>query len=123
LRNGRAIDFLHEYNLFHLFEPDPPCPVKSSGQWEEIMRKTLFGLAILAAAMAMLPTPGQAIEYPWCAQYGGRGGDGGRNCGFTTFQQCMATVSGIGGFCERNLFYQGPARAEVRKHKRNEKSY
>ena len=36
-------------------------------------------------------------------------GDGGRNCGFSTLEQCMATVSGIGGDCERNLFYEGPA--------------
>ncbi len=28
---------------------------------------------------------------------------GGTTCGFTTFQQCMATVSGIGGSC-----YQTP---------------
>ena len=61
-----------------------------------------------------------AIEYPWCAQYGGMG-DGGRNCGFSTLAQCMATVSGIGGVCERNLFYEGPAgrsAAPVRKRKK-----
>ena len=72
------------------------------------MRKTLLALAALAAASAFAPPPAQAVEYPWCAQYGGRGGDGGRNCGFVSFEQCMATVSGIGGFCERNLFYKGP---------------
>jgi hypothetical protein len=35
------------------------------------------------------------------------GGDdeGGRNCGFFTIEQCRATVSGIGGSCEPNLFY------------------
>ena len=42
--------------------------------------------------------------YPWCAVYGGRSG-GASNCGFLTWQQCVATVSGIGGFCERNQFY------------------
>ena len=41
----------------------------------------------------------------WCAQYtGGRGG-GGTNCGFFTWNQCMATVSGVGGFCVPNQFY------------------
>jgi hypothetical protein len=24
------------------------------------------------------------------------------NCGFDTFQQCLATISGAGGICERN---------------------
>jgi hypothetical protein len=69
------------------------------------MTKYLVAAILTAAAFtAFAPaTPAAAAEYPWCAQYGGR--DGGRNCGFTSFQQCMATVSGIGGFCERNQFY------------------
>jgi hypothetical protein len=69
------------------------------------MTKYLVAAILTAAAFtAFAPaTPASAAEYPWCAQYGGR--DGGRNCGFTSFQQCMATVSGIGGFCERNQFY------------------
>jgi len=41
--------------------------------------------------------------YPWCAQYSGDGG--GTNCGFLTIEQCRATVSGIGGFCVPNQFY------------------
>jgi hypothetical protein len=64
--------------------------------------------ALAVAALTALTRPAAAIEYPWCAQYGGMD-DGGRNCGFSTLEQCMATVSGIGGGCERNLFYTGPA--------------
>ena len=76
--------------------------------------------AVAIAAMAAFARPAAAIEYPWCAQYGGRG-DGGRNCGFSTFEQCMVTVSGIGGFCERNSFYTGPAeRPAKRARKRRE---
>jgi hypothetical protein len=30
---------------------------------------------------------------------------GGTNCGFVSYRQCMATVSGIGGFCQRNPFF------------------
>ena len=68
--------------------------------------------AFFVAATLVMPfalaTPARAdIQYPWCAQHSGR--DGGRNCGFSTLEQCRATVSGIGGFCERNLFYTGPA--------------
>ena len=73
------------------------------------MRKQLFAaIALAALAMTASAKPAAAVEYPWCAQYGGID-DGGRNCGFTTYAQCMATVSGIGGGCEHNLFYQGPA--------------
>ncbi|MEI9804119.1 MAG: DUF3551 domain-containing protein [Pseudolabrys sp.] len=65
----------------------------------------IAGLAIATLA-AFAGGSAKAAEYPWCAQYGGRGGGGGRNCGFTSFNQCMATVRGIGGFCVRNQFYQ-----------------
>jgi Protein of unknown function (DUF3551) len=73
---------------------------------------TLFAIVFLAS-LAASGRPAAAIEYPWCAQYGGMG-DGGRNCGFSTLAQCMATVSGIGGVCERNLFYEGPAERPAR---------
>jgi len=71
------------------------------------MPKIIYAAVLLAAAMAA--SPAAATEYPWCAQYGASG-QGGRNCGFSTFRQCLATVSGIGGFCERNQFYQGRGR-------------
>jgi len=48
-----------------------------------------------------------AQNYPWCAQLSVRGG--ARNCGFVTWEQCMATVRGIGGFCEQNFMYRPPA--------------
>jgi hypothetical protein len=74
------------------------------------MSKYLCAALVLALALsATWATPAAAIEYPWCAQYGWSG-QGGRNCGFSTYRQCMATVSGIGGYCERNQFYQGRRR-------------
>ena len=77
------------------------------------MQKFASAFCILSA-IASLPTLSTpvwaAIEYPWCAQYGGGGGDGGgRNCGFVSYEQCMQTSRGMGGFCERNLFYPGSA--------------
>jgi hypothetical protein len=76
---------------------------------QEAFMKYLYAAVLLGFAATALPvTPvAAAIEYPWCAQYGWKGG---RNCGFSTYRQCMATVSGIGGYCERNQFYQGRAR-------------
>ena len=69
-----------------------------------------FFAAVVIAMLAGWPRPAAAaIEYPWCAQYSGDDGGGGRNCGFSTLEQCMETVRGAGGFCERNLFYEGPA--------------
>ena len=71
------------------------------------MTKYLLAAAVAVTFSAIMPAaPASAAEYPWCAQYGGR--SDGRNCGFVNFQQCQATVSGMGGFCERNLFYNPP---------------
>jgi hypothetical protein len=76
--------------------------------------------AILLAAVAALASTdaSSAREYRFCAYYGFMGEDG-TNCGFDTFQQCLATVHGVGGTCRENPFFlfQEP-RAEVRKKRR-----
>jgi hypothetical protein len=62
-------------------------------------------LAAFAMLTAIPPSGAQAETlYPWCAYYTGRGG-GGINCGFVTYDQCKAAVSGVGGWCEANTFY------------------
>jgi hypothetical protein len=77
--------------------------------------------ALTALATLALASPAAAIEYPWCAQYTGEDG-GGRNCGFSTIEQCMDTVRGMGGSCEPNLFYKGPAErpAKPERKRRND---
>lgn len=72
----------------------------------------------IAASVIALPAPAQAaIEYPWCAQYSGDE-NGGRNCGFVSYEQCMETARGAGAFCERNLFYNAPQTKPKPVHKR-----
>jgi hypothetical protein len=72
------------------------------------MRLLLF-LLVICAGIGWTGTHVEAQNYPWCAAYsGGDTGGGGTNCGFTTFQQCLDTVRGIGGFCEQNTQYQPP---------------
>jgi hypothetical protein len=75
-------------------------------------------LAVVGVA-TMLGTPALAQNYPWCAQYSGRALGGSQNCGFVSFAQCMATVSGIGGFCVQNNTYQPP---QPRAHKKKKKA-
>jgi len=48
-------------------------------------------IATLLLAIALLDTSGNESF--------------GANCGFLTIEQCRATVSGIGGFCVPNQFY------------------
>jgi Protein of unknown function (DUF3551) len=75
-------------------------------QRREIAMRMLLFLLALFAVTAAIGTRAQAQNYPWCAQYSGLGGT---NCGFTTFQQCMATLAGMGGFCNANTQYVPPA--------------
>jgi hypothetical protein len=78
----------------------------------------LIGIAAIAS-LAAVATPVRAeIEYPWCAQYGGGEMGGGRNCGFSTLEQCRATTSGIGGSCEPNLFYPPGSASDTSQSKR-----
>jgi hypothetical protein len=67
------------------------------------MRLSLVLIGILLGVTA-LSSGAQAQNYPWCADYGGKMG-GSSNCGFSTFEQCMAALSGNGGFCNRNTQY------------------
>ncbi|MDQ2083704.1 DUF3551 domain-containing protein [Xanthobacteraceae bacterium Astr-EGSB] len=66
-------------------------------------------MRILLAAMTAFILAG-AVEraaaepyYPWCAELRDRTGSS-TNCGFTSYDQCMASVSGVGGFCRENSF-------------------
>lgn len=68
--------------------------------------RLLFVAFAVAVGMTVLADGARAQNYPWCAYYGG--GEWGTNCGFTTYEQCRETVSGIGGSCEPNLQYVPP---------------
>lgn len=92
------------------------------------MTPRLFALGALGAlvVIAANATPAKAQNYPWCAQYGGSFGDT-QNCGFVSYPQCMATLSGMGGFCVPNNTYvpppgPTPRRQEVRKHRNSNSS-
>jgi hypothetical protein len=73
---------------------------------EAIMRLFLFALGAVLATAAT-DTAATAQNYPWCAQYSGDMG-GAMNCGFSTHEQCMLDVSGVGGFCILNNTYVPP---------------
>src|SRR4249919_4351365 len=77
--------------------------------------------ALLVTPVVLTQTPANALPCDntrWCAQYGGMAG-GATNCGFFTIEQCRATVSGIGGFCVPNQFYN-PRRSAKDTRKRQE---
>jgi hypothetical protein len=96
------------------FKPGPHCSLERQ-KFFQPEAKMRFGLVGLVGAVLALTTPAHAQNYPWCAQYSGRALGGATNCGFVSFAQCMATVSGIGGFCVRNTMYQPPYRPRKKK--------
>jgi len=79
--------------------------------------QTLLYMAAILLPLA-LAAPTQAQIYPWCAIYSG-GMGGGTNCGFSTLAQCRVTVSGIGGFCDPNPFYTGPAESRAVRNRKS----
>lgn len=73
-------------------------------------------LAPLAAAHAQ-----SAYDYPWCAVYGSRSGNGAMSCYYASYGQCMETMSGIGGYCIRSPYYgQGPGQRSRRREYRDD---
>jgi len=76
-----------------------------------------FRAQVIVAALVMIPavltqTPASAS---WCAEYSA--GGGGESCGFSSFEQCQASVSGIGGFC-RPSQYNNPGYASAGRTKK-----
>jgi len=60
------------------------------------MRLTFLTVCVIVLCNGF-PAAAQAWDYPWCV--GTR--EGRTDCGFYTYEQCLATASGIGG-CYRN---------------------
>jgi len=85
------------------------------------MRISAFVAFALTVAAAFAPRPATAAyNLPWCAQHYDMGTV--LSCAFYTQEQCLATVSGAGGFCRKNFRYQPqpydatPRRAKPRRN-------
>jgi uncharacterized protein DUF3551 len=82
---------------------------------EMTMRKFLLTMvAVSAAGVATLATlaPAAAYDYPWCVQGKGVGIPG--DCSYQSYEQCLASASGRGLYCNSNpraaLNFQRPGR-------------
>jgi hypothetical protein len=74
------------------------------------MKKLLVVLAIASTATVLQAQTAAAQDsrsYPWCAEYSDD--IGAMSCSFVSMQQCLADVSGVGGFCMENPGYRAPA--------------
>lgn len=97
-----------------------PCPPVGTALFQPIafvkrlMNKNSCGLVIAVGSVIslfLMADPAAADPYKWCAAYR----NGSNNCGFTTFEQCQASVSGVGGSCEPNHFYTGPDKTSAQR--------
>ncbi|MDI3470737.1 MAG: hypothetical protein OJF62_002800 [Pseudolabrys sp.] len=80
-----------------------------------IIGTIMLGLLSLAAFSAGPPARAE-VYYPWCAVYaGGANGIGSTICSFDTARQCQETVRGVGGMCQPNPAYPGPAQTRTRR--------
>jgi len=90
------------------------------------MRLPILTTTLFIAATWLSETAASAQSagsYPWCAIYYTIDSNGTPSCSFDTRQQCMETISGLGGLCVENQYYHrvtvpAPRRAHVaRGHK------
>jgi hypothetical protein len=77
------------------------------------MRLLLVALVALTTSLVVAQASGAGAK-PWCAQIYDRGGDGGRTCGYVSWEQCRATTGLTDGFCLPNPGYRSAA-AELRR--------
>jgi hypothetical protein len=82
----------------------------------------VLSFVLLASVMALLsaPRPGEAQPFrPWCSVYYDQ--STAVSCAYDTYEQCRATISGIGGLCHRNPL--GSPEVEAGRAKRGHSRY
>jgi len=72
-----------------------------------LVAAALFGENLAASARS-------ANYYPWCTIYYKDSG-GTPRCNFATHEQCVASISGIGGLCVQNSQYRPRAQPSTRR--------
>jgi hypothetical protein len=68
-----------------------------------VRRNLSLAAALAFAAIVASAAMANATEYPYCSAGGGFSSHG--SCGFSSFEQCRATVMGAGGYCHVNPAY------------------
>lgn len=58
-----------------------------------------FSIALILGSALAFTGAREAHAGAWCAWYDPYT----YNCGFSTFEQCQATISGAGGYCAPNV--------------------
>jgi hypothetical protein len=76
------------------------------------MRLPVLTIVLIAAGLLAEDTAvsaQSARSYPFCAIYYRMDAGGTPSCYFDSREQCMETISGVGGFCVENQYYHSAA--------------
>jgi hypothetical protein len=76
------------------------------------MRSPILAFVVLIAALLgkiQAASAQSPASYPWCARFFGGELVGATSCYFTSKEQCMTTLSGIGGYCYQSPYYHRSA--------------
>jgi hypothetical protein len=76
-------------------ELDPVAVLAPEQPARELAMRSFSTVSIVIAVLFAFTVATRA-DGSWCAHYGR---SGATNCGFHSFEQCQAAVSGTGGFC------------------------
>jgi hypothetical protein len=101
-----------------LIQSDTLAPGRGNRFKRFLMRPLILSASLITgvlsggiqAALAQSPT-----SYPWCATYYKDGTP--TSCYFTSYQQCRASVSGVGGVCFESPYYHSAPGAVRRRHR------
>jgi hypothetical protein len=70
------------------------------------MRLPILSALLIVAAIAggsQVASAQSPTSYPWCAKTGKD--SAATSCYFTSYRQCMTTISGVGGYCFQSPYY------------------
>jgi len=71
------------------------------------MRTQIIMLFVIAAALlggTQVSSAQSSYSYPWCS-LGGPKDTNALSCYFTSWEQCRATMSGLGGICVESPYF------------------
>jgi hypothetical protein len=87
------------------------------------MRLPIFSLFLIAAALlgeSQTASAQSPTSYPWCARY--YKDSAPTSCYFSSYQQCRASVSGVGGLCFQSPYYHATPVSVQPRHRRTYRS-
>lgn len=61
----------------------------------------ISGVVVIGVGLTGTACSSARQTQPWCADIGE---PGPTDCGYVSFEQCKAAVSGVGGYCRQNPF-------------------